>query len=76
MNYESHIDELCKKLSKRIELLKHISPFLRQRQRETYYNGAIKPMHPPVSEHGLGQLQCRTSKQCFKISKKSGTHYA
>ena len=43
MNYESHIDELCKKLSKRIGLLKHISPFLKQRQRETYYNGVIKP---------------------------------
>ena len=43
MNYESHIDELCKKLSKRIGLLKHISPFLKQPQRETYYNGVIKP---------------------------------
>ena len=44
MNYESHIDELCKKLSKRkgLVLLKHISPFLKQRQRETYYNGVIK----------------------------------
>ena len=43
MNYESHIDELCKKLSKCIGLLKHISPFLKQCQRETYYNGVIKP---------------------------------
>ena len=43
MNYESHIDELCKKHSKRIGLLKHISPFLKQRQRETYYNSVIKP---------------------------------
>ena len=43
VNYESHIDELCKKLSKRIGLLKHISPFLKQPQRETYYNGVIKP---------------------------------
>ena len=43
MNYESHIDELCKKLSKRIGLLKHISPFLKQRQRETYFSGVIKP---------------------------------
>ena len=45
MNYESHIDELChgKKLSKRIGLLKHISPFLKQRQRETYYDGVTKP---------------------------------
>ena len=43
MNYESHIDELCKKLSKHKGLLKHISPFLKQRQRKTYYNGVIKP---------------------------------
>ena len=45
MNYESsHIDELCKKLSKRSRLLKHISPFLKQRQRETSYSGVIKPV--------------------------------
>ena len=43
MNYESYIDELCKKLSERIGLLKHISPFLKQRQRETCYNVVIKP---------------------------------
>ena len=36
MNDESHIDELCKKLSKCIGLLMHISPLLKQRQRETY----------------------------------------
>ena len=44
MNYESHIDELCKKLCKRIGFLKHICPFLKQRQRETPYNGVIKPI--------------------------------
>ena len=43
MNYESHIDELCKKRSKRIGLLKHISQFLKQRQRESYYNGVQSP---------------------------------
>ena len=40
MNYESHINELCKKLSKRtlcIGLLKHISP-----SKRTYYNVVIK----------------------------------
>lgn len=42
MNYESHIHELCKKLSKRIGFLKNISPFLKQRQRKTYYSGVIK----------------------------------
>ena len=35
--------ELCKKLSKHIGLSKHISPFLKQPQRETYYNGVLKP---------------------------------
>ena len=43
MNYKSHFDELCKKLSKRIGLLQHISPFLKQLQRETYYHGVIQP---------------------------------
>ena len=43
MTIEPHIDQLCKKLSKRLGLLKHISPYLKKRQRETYYNGIIKP---------------------------------
>ena len=43
MTFEPHIDQLCKKLSKRLGLLKHISPYLKKRQRETYYNGIIKP---------------------------------
>ncbi len=43
MTFETHIDQLCKKLSKRLGLLKHISPYLKKRQRETYYNGIIKP---------------------------------
>ena len=37
INHKLHIDELCKKLSK------CISPFLKQHQRETYYNDVIKP---------------------------------
>ena len=43
INHKLHIDELCKKLSKCIGLLKHISPFLKQHQRETFYNDVIKP---------------------------------
>ncbi len=43
MTFETHIDQLCKKLSKRLGLLKHVSPYLKKRQRETYYNGIIKP---------------------------------
>ncbi len=43
MTFEIHIDQLWKKLSKRFGLLKHVSPYLKKRQRETYYNGIIKP---------------------------------
>ena len=43
LTFEPHIDELCKKLSKRLGLLKQISPYLKQRQRETYYNGVVRP---------------------------------
>ena len=43
INHKLHIDELCKKLSKYIGLLNHISLFLKQHQRETYYNDVIKP---------------------------------
>ena len=74
MNYESHIDELCKKLSQRIGLLKHISPFLKQGQRKNLLQWCYKA-HPPVKEHDMGQLQCRTSSKYFKTSKKSGMHY-
>ena len=31
LTYDEHIDELCKKLSKRIGLLRHISPYLKQK---------------------------------------------
>ena len=43
MAYDLHIDELCNKLSKRLGLFKHISPYLKQKQRETYFNRVIKP---------------------------------
>ena len=43
LNYESHIDHLCTKFSKQLGLPKHISPYLKRRQRETYFNGVIKP---------------------------------
>ena len=43
VTFEPHIDELCKKLSKRLGLLKQISPYLKQRQRETSYNGVVRP---------------------------------
>ena len=33
LTYDEHIDELCKKLSKRIGLLRHIIPYLKQKQR-------------------------------------------
>ena len=44
MSYEPHIDELLKKLSKRLGLLRHISPYLKQRQRDMFYTCVIKPI--------------------------------
>ena len=39
LSFEAHIDELCKKLSKRLVLLSHISPYLKQKHKLT-----IKPV--------------------------------
>ena len=44
LTYDEHIDELCKKLSKRIGLLRHISPYLKQKQRLVYYQAIVKPV--------------------------------
>ena len=44
LTYDEHIDELCKKLSKRLGLLRHISPHLKQKQRLVYYQAVIKPV--------------------------------
>lgn len=43
MAYDSHVDDLCKKLSKHIGLFKHSSPYLQRKQRETCYKGVMKP---------------------------------
>ena len=43
MNFEDHIDSLCKQLSKRLGLMKHICPYLKKKQREIYFNSGIKP---------------------------------
>ena len=34
LSFTTQIDELCKNLSKRVGLLRHISPYLKQKQRE------------------------------------------
>ena len=44
LSFEAHIDELCKKLSKRLRLLRHISPYLKKRHKLTFYLAAIKPV--------------------------------
>ena len=44
LTYEIHIDDLCKKLSKRLGLLRHISPYLKQGQRMVFYLAVIKPL--------------------------------
>ena len=44
LSFEAHIDELCKKLSKRLGLLRHISPYLKQRHKLTFYLATVKPV--------------------------------
>ena len=65
MTIEPHIDQLCKKLSKRLGLLKHISPYLKKRQRETYYNGIIKPT---TSKKLLSQGKCCLTPKGSKVA--------
>ena len=43
MSYESYVEELSKKIAKRLGLLKYISPYLKQSQREMYYTSVVKP---------------------------------
>ena len=44
LTYEAHVDGLCNKLSKRLGLLRHISPYLKKNQRIIYFNAIIKPL--------------------------------
>ena len=44
LTYEMHVDKLCIKLSKRLGLLRHISPYLKKNQRIIYFNAVIKPL--------------------------------
>ena len=44
LTYEINVDELCNKLSKRLGLLRHISPYLKKNQRIIYLNTVIKPL--------------------------------
>jgi hypothetical protein len=43
MSYESYVEELSKKIAKRLGLLKHISPYLKKSQRQMCYNSVVKP---------------------------------
>ena len=42
--YEVYVDKLCIKLSKRLGLLRHISPYLKKNQKLIYFNAVIKPL--------------------------------
>ena len=63
LSFEAHIDELpvCKKLSKRLGLLRHISPYLKQRHKLTFYLATIKPvmlyLSPNWSSHNKELLE-------------------
>ena len=44
LTYEVHVDKLCSKRSKRLGLLRRISPYLKKNQRIIYFNAVIKPL--------------------------------
>ena len=44
LSFQAHIDELCKKLSKRLGFLRHISPYLKQRHKFIFYLAVKKPI--------------------------------
>lgn len=44
LSFNRQIEELCKKLAKRIGLLRHISPYLKRNQRDIYYSTITKPV--------------------------------
>ena len=44
LTFETHVEELCKKLSKRLGLLRRISSYLKQKQKAYYYEAVIKPL--------------------------------
>ena len=44
LTYEVRVDGLCNKLSKRLGLLRHISPFIKKNQRIIYFNAITKPL--------------------------------
>ena len=44
LNFNDQIDNLCKKLSKRIGLLRYMCKYLNKEHREIYYNGEVKPV--------------------------------
>ena len=44
LTFENHCITLAQKVSKRIGLLKYISPYLKSDHKKTYYNAIIKPV--------------------------------
>ena len=42
LDFEGQPDFLCKSLSKKIGLLKHISPYLKRSHKELYYDAVLK----------------------------------
>ena len=44
LSFNRQIEELCKKLAKRIGLLRHISPYFKRSRRDIYYSRVITPI--------------------------------
>ena len=73
LTYEVHADELCNKLSKRLGLLRHISPYLKKNQKIIYFNAVIKPrmMRATSVWTSSNKMLLREFSEC----KTGATHY-
>ena len=73
LTYEINVDELCNKLSKRLGLLRHISPYLKNNQRIIYFNTVVKPLMMYAGSEGrwchkmLLERVLRTRKRAARI---------
>ena len=70
LNFNEHIDDICKKLSQRIGVLKTIKRNLPMEERKLFYNAMIKP----VMLHGCciwSTTSCENIDRVFKLQKRA-----
>jgi hypothetical protein len=70
LSFREHVEKLCKKLSKKIGLLKKIRLYLPLQERKLYYNAIVKPT---IMYGSLVWTSCSTGdlKRFFRLQKRA-----